>query len=44
VAAEAGDSGAGLVTLSPAAYGVACIRGTWPDIELVDGGPFTVGG
>ena len=42
--ADAGQSAAGLVTLEAGSYGVACGAGEWPAIELVDGGPFSLGG
>jgi inosine-uridine nucleoside N-ribohydrolase len=42
--ADAGQSRASVTTLEPGSYGVACGTGEWPAIELVDGGPFSLGG
>ncbi len=44
MSAKPGESAQGIVTLEAGSYGVACGAGTWPDIQVTNGGPFTLGG
>ncbi len=42
--ADPGGSGQAIVTLDAGSYGAACGAGTWPDIDITNGGAFTLGG
>ena len=42
--ADPGGTGQSVVTLGAGSYGVACGPGTWPDIEVVNGTAFALGG